>query len=677
MQNIELLAPAGSYEALVAAVQNGANAIYLGGNEFSARAFATNFNREELQAAVAYGHLRNVKIYVTVNTLYEDNQFEKLQDYLLFLQTIKVDALIIQDIGLMSFVKQYFPDFEIHMSTQTSIYNLSAVKYFEDAGVTSFKIEGRMKRPEYVATIVKQYREAIDAYLKNTTVNAFEQRIKKMKQMFNRGFTGGYILKDQNFVAKDYPGNRGIEVGTVIDYDKHRKIVKIQLQDKLKQGDRINFKSVGFTRTITKLYLFNNLINQGNAGDIVEIELNTPVKKNETVYKVIDIDLINEALASYKNENIKNTVTMAFSGQINEPARLTINYKDLKVEKVSNLLIESAAKLPLDPQRIRQQLGKLGNTVFKANDITIDFPDNGFFSIKEINEMRRQAIDELSNMIVKIKKVKKPMIKTKHNHINKQIKGIVVKIYNLAQLKALLTEEVDAYYFPINEELDEAISLAHSVNKEIIPFTSFLNNQDILIKFKNSVSYNKINSILVGDYGALQIFKDKKCILDSTFNLYNSYALNYFNNHDAILSLEMSRKQVNHLNNIKQNIIMTVYGKTINMHLKHCLISDHYFNCKKIKCNLCKQGKFTLIDRKGEQFDIFPDQDCNNLIFNSHCLYIDHLEKLEVDFILLSFSNEAPEITKAVFRDFKNNIMFAKPRQISLKTKLTNGYFYD
>mgnify|MGYP006877199471 FL=1 len=89
---------------------------------------------------------------------------------------------------------------------------------------------------------------------------------------------------------------------------------------------------------------------------------------------------------------------------------------------------------------------------------------------------------------------------------------------------------------------------------------------------------------------------------------------------------EMSRKQVNHLNNIKQNIIMTVYGKTINMHLKHCLISDHYFNCKKIKCNLCKQGKFTLIDRKGEQFDIFPDQDCNNLIFNSHCLYIDHLE---------------------------------------------------
>ena len=124
-KQIELLAPAGSYEALQAAVQNGANAIYLGGNDFSARAFATNFNRDELKQAVIYSHLRNVKIYVTVNTLYEDNQFENLKDYLLFLASINVDALIIQDLGLMAYVKKYFPNFEIHMSTQTSIYSLS------------------------------------------------------------------------------------------------------------------------------------------------------------------------------------------------------------------------------------------------------------------------------------------------------------------------------------------------------------------------------------------------------------------------------------------------------------------------------------------------------------------------------------------------------------------------
>lgn len=778
MRDIELLAPAGSYEALVAAVQNGANAIYLGGNEFSARAFATNFSRNELKEAVTYCHLRNVKIYVTVNTLYEDNQFTKLQDYLLFLQEISVDALIIQDIGLMSYVKKYFPDFEIHMSTQTSIYNLEAVKYFEqvgvervvlarentideianicqntaldievfihgalcmsysgqclmssmiakrsgnkgacaqpcrlayklqkdgtnldkvpsyllsprdlctienigkliNAGITSFKIEGRMKRPEYVAIIVKQYRDAIDAYLANLKVDHLDKRINKMKKMFNRDFTNGFILKDSNFMAKDYPGHRGIDVGVVVDYDKRRKMAKIRLLDTLKQGDRVNFKDVEFTRTITKLFLNGQLINQGNCGDIIEIELNTPIRKNEIVYKVIDIDLINEAILSYKNENIKNAINMKFTGEIGHSPQLTVTYHDHSITIKSSLVVEKAAKAPLDKQRIKQQLSKLGNTVFTADNIDVDFSINGFFSIKEINEMRRQAITELSNSITYVESVNPDLPKLSYKHIYKAIKGICVKVFNLNQLEALLDEDIYNYYFPIAVNLDQAIDLAKARNKRIIPFTGFLNNQNDLIEFKNSPLYKEIDTILVGDYGALNIFKDKQCILDTTFNIYNSYAIDYFNENDIILSLEMSRNQVNHLNNVKQKIIMPVYGKTINMHLKHCLISDHYFGYKKVNCNLCRQGSYNLIDRKGETFNILTDQYCNNLIYNSHCLYIEHLNDLEADYILLSFSDEDASMVKNVFRDFENNILDNKSRQNMPNIKLTNGYFYD
>lgn len=778
MRNIELLAPAGSYEALVAAIQNGANAIYLGGNEFSARAFATNFNREELQAAVAYSHLRNVKVYVTVNTLYEDNQFAKLQDYLLFLQTINVDALIIQDIGLMHFVRQYFPEFEIHMSTQTSIYNLDAVKYFEqldidrvvlarentldeitkicqntsldievfihgalcmsysgqclmssmiakrsgnkgacgqpcrlayklqkdninldkvpnyllspkdlctfenigkliDAGVTSFKIEGRMKRPEYVATIVRQYREAIDAYLRNTTIDNVPERIKKMKKMFNRGFTGGFVLSDADFMAKDYPGNRGIEVGRVVEYDRQRKLVKIKLSDTLKQGDRIDIKGMEFTRTITKLYLRGNLINRATTGDIIEIELNVPVKNDMIVYKVIDIDLLTDAANSYKNENIKNPIAMKFYGKIGAPAKLEVTYQDYQIEIESSQFVEQAAKMPLDHQRIIGQLSKLGNTVFKADEIIVDFPNNAFFNIREINEMRRQAIDELTNQITRLKNVPSKTIDNNYHHFNKSIKGIAVKVFNLDQLKALLNEDIFSYYFPINQDIEEAIMLTKAKNKELIPYTSFLNNGDTLIKFKNSYLYPEIKQILVGDYGALTIFKDKNCILDTNFNIYNSYALDFFHNHDVVLSLEMSKRQINHLNNVKQNIIMNAYGKTINMHLKHCVISDHYFNRKNINCHLCKHGHYNLIDRKGEKFTVLTDQNCNNLILNSHCLYIENLDELQVDYILLTFTDEDFATTKAVFRDFKNNILNNKPRQYALKTKVTNGYFND
>lgn len=774
--NIELLAPAGSYEALVAAVQNGANAIYLGGNEFSARAFATNFNHDELKKALRYCHLRNVKVYVTVNTLYEDNQFAKLKDYLLFLSSINVDALIIQDIGLMAYVKKYFPNFEIHMSTQASIYSLEAVKYFEkigvervvlarenslqeiknicnhtnldievfvhgalcmsysgqclmssmvakrsgnkgtcgqpcrlayklqkdgksidqipsyllspkdlctlenvdkliEAGITSFKIEGRMKRPEYVAIIVSQYRKAIDAYFNNQKIVDYKERLSKMKQMFNRGFTGGFLLQDKNFMASDYPGNRGINLGKVIDYDYQKKLVKIKLETKLKQGDRIDFQGIDYTRTITKLFLNNKLVNFANANEIIEIELNTPVKKGTPVYKIIDLDLIEKAQASYQKENIKNEIEMYFTGQINTCPNLTIIYQDKVVDTTSNLIIEPASKAPLSSKRIKEQLGKLGNTVFKAENIIVDFPDNGFFSLKEINQMRRSAIEKLELLLTDTNDININIDIERKEHLNKKIKGICIRVYTLSQLEAIIDQDIAKIYFPLTNELKDAIFLAAKHHKKIVPFTGFLSNIKQLYEFKNSDLYQAVDEILVGNYGALEIFKDKKCSLDTTFNLYNSYALSYLK-YDAILSLEMSKKQVNNLIDVKQNITMVVYGKTVNMHLKHCIISNHYFNEKRIGCNMCKKGKYSLFDRKGESFTILTDDSCNNLIFNSHHLYINKLNDLKVDYVLLSFSDEDSNTVKLIYDEYKK-IVSGNNCQIPTFIKHTNGYFYD
>ena len=136
MKNIELLAPAGDQESLIAAVQNGANAIYLGGTLFNARAFAKNFDHEQMKWAVEYAHLHHVKIYVTVNTLYKDEEFEQLFSYIQDLYDLQVDALIIQDIGLFDIVRQCFPDFDVHMSTQSTIMNPYAAHYFEQLGAT-------------------------------------------------------------------------------------------------------------------------------------------------------------------------------------------------------------------------------------------------------------------------------------------------------------------------------------------------------------------------------------------------------------------------------------------------------------------------------------------------------------------------------------------------------------
>lgn len=150
-EDIELLAPAGSFEALVAAVQNGANAIYLGGQKFGARAFAHNFDYNALKEAVQYCHLRDVKLYVTVNTLYNHQEIDEIIPYLEYLYQIGIDALIIQDMGLCSLIKKYFPEIEIHMSTQASVRNIEGVRYFADQNIDRVVLAREMNISEIKA----------------------------------------------------------------------------------------------------------------------------------------------------------------------------------------------------------------------------------------------------------------------------------------------------------------------------------------------------------------------------------------------------------------------------------------------------------------------------------------------------------------------------------------------
>ncbi|NMA57295.1 peptidase U32 family protein, partial [Clostridium cochlearium] len=291
MKKVELLAPAGSIDSLYAAVQSGADAVYLGGSKFSARAYASNFNEEIMRKAVDYCHIYGVKVYVTVNILLKEKELKEALEYIRYLYNIGVDALIIQDTGLFYLIKKYFPDFEIHASTQMTIHNIQGAKLLQEvgferivlarelsieeirnisnnlkvetevfvhgalcicysgqclmssliggrsgnrgrcaqpcrlpytivnnknnekksgyllspkdvctienvedfilSGAHSFKIEGRMKRPEYVAGVVKSYREVIDSFYNgNIKEIDYKLKTKNLLKLFNReGFS--------------------------------------------------------------------------------------------------------------------------------------------------------------------------------------------------------------------------------------------------------------------------------------------------------------------------------------------------------------------------------------------------------------------------------------------------------------------------------------------------------
>ena len=332
MKDVELLAPVGSFEALKAAVQNGANAVYLGGKDFSARASANNFDRNELKEAVRYAHIRGVQVFVTANTLIKQNEIYDFIEYAKFLYDIDVDAVILQDVGMARLIKKELPDFEIHASTQMVAHSLEDVKYLEsvgfdrvvlarevnveeikyicdncdvdievfvhgalcvcysgqclmssmignrsgnrgrcaqpcrqkyelidvhtgevinsngdyllsprdlntieeidkliDAGINSLKIEGRMKRPEYVATVIGSYREAIDEYLSTNKVNISDGTMSDLYTIFNRKFTKGLLLGEvgKDVMNSEIPNNQGLYIGKVLDHNKRTKRLKI------------------------------------------------------------------------------------------------------------------------------------------------------------------------------------------------------------------------------------------------------------------------------------------------------------------------------------------------------------------------------------------------------------------------------------------------------------------
>lgn len=774
MKNVELLAPAGDQESLIAAIQNGANAIYLGGTMFNARAFAKNFDRDQLLWAVQYAHLRNVKIFVTVNTLYKDEEFTDLLHYIDYLYTIQVDALIIQDIGLFHIVHTVYPDFEIHISTQASIMNQYGVQYFEkcgasrvvlarentleeiknicsstsidievfvhgalcvcysgqclmssligkrsgnrgacaqpcrlkyrlkqddtlledripyllspkdlmtienighliDAGVHSFKIEGRMKRPEYVASVVKAYRKAIDAHLDHRK-ESFQENIYEMKSMFNRDYTKGYTFHDDLIVKGDYSGNKGIIVGKVINYHKKKKRVSIQLQDKLQQGDSIVFENIDKGRPVNKIYFNGKLVSQAKKNDIIDIEFDYPVYKGY-VRKTINKDVIQNIQQSYQKENIKQPIKMKFIGRKNEKASLTVYFQNIILTRNSHDVFQEATHTSIDKKRIQQQLSKLGSTVFYLQDVEIDIDEHMTIPIKTINELRRSIIEELSQILIhrKIHTVKKelpllPRQKKAQQH------DVCVLVSYYQQLEAIISYPIETIYYPYQDDTWKAYQLCQQHHKNFALFIPRICKDKDIEEIKKSSIYACINQVVVNDYGSYYAFQDKKRIIGTGLNVYNSYSANFYSEY-KILSLEMSYKQMKQLKVDQQFCITQIYGKIENMISEYCPISQYYFGKQKKHCQMCQHHQYSIIDRKNEEFELMMDEKCRMHLFNCKTLYIDNIEKISTQGLFLHFTNETPKYIHLVMNDFYQCLYQHKKSQIKDQKHWTLGYF--
>ena len=785
MRDVELLAPVGSFEALKAAVQNGANAVYLGGKDFGARASANNFDRDELKEAVKYAHIRGVQVFVTTNTLRKENEIEDFLEYAKFLYDIDVDAIILQDIGMARLIKRELPDFELHASTQMVAHSLEDVKYLEsvgfdrvvlarevtveeikyicdnckadievfvhgalcvcysgqclmssmignrsgnrgrcaqpcrqryelidvytgegvnsngdyllsprdlnaieeidkviDAGVHSLKIEGRMKRPEYVATVIDGYRKTIDEYLATNKLNVSDETINDLYTIFNRKFTKGLLLGDvgKDMMNSQLPNNQGLYVGTVVDYNKKAKRLKIKLANTLKKGDGINLGG----GTIGRIIKNGNIETIGYKGETIELDFVGEARKGQIVFKTSDSELMDRVQATFTQDKefVKNIIDAKITIKLGQKPILTLKDRYSNEATIEgDKIVEEAMKVALSKEKVETQLRKLGNTPYELDLLEIELDDNVSLPISLLNQMRRDCIELLDKERVSIKnrKYKNKIVKYKpvlYNR-NKQ-QEISVKVKNLEQLESALECGVDRIYYEDTNTIDKGMSLAMKYNKKVIySAPRIIRNKEYnhLAKANNA----GVESVQVGNYGSIDYFKDKKLNIDYYLNAFNSETINYYKEIGAdtlCISQELN------INEIKEtikytdiNIESVVYGYTPLMITEYCPMGVIVRDCKKDKrVAKCKESIYALRNSKGDEFRVSQDIFCRSTIYNSNvtCM-LDNLYELHeigINVLRLDFTLEDKETVKEVIEAYQEVLS----NDYKLATKATKLY---
>lgn len=785
MRDVELLAPVGSFEALKAAVQNGANAVYLGGKDFGARASANNFDRDELKEAVKYAHIRGVQVFVTTNTLRKENEIEDFLEYAKFLYDIDVDAIILQDIGMARLIKRELPDFELHASTQMVAHSLEDVKYLEsvgfdrvvlarevtveeikyicdnckadievfvhgalcvcysgqclmssmignrsgnrgrcaqpcrqryelidvytgevvnsngdyllsprdlnaieeidkviDAGVHSLKIEGRMKRPEYVATVIDGYRKTIDEYLATNKLNVSDETINDLYTIFNRKFTKGLLLGDvgKDMMNSQLPNNQGLYVGTVVDYNKKAKRLKIKLANTLKKGDGINLGG----GTIGRIIKNGNIETIGYKGETIELDFVGEARKGQIVFKTSDSELMDRVQATFTQDKefVKNIIDAKITIKLGQKPILTLKDRHSNEATIEgDKIVEEAMKVALSKEKVETQLRKLGNTPYELDLLEIELDDNVSLPISLLNQMRRDCIELLDKERVSIKnrKYKNKTIKYKPVQYNRnKQQEISVKVKNLEQLESALECGVDRIYYEDTNTIDKAMRLAMKYNKKVIySAPRIIRNKEYnhLAKANNA----GVESVQVGNYGSIDYFKDKKLNIDYYLNAFNSETINYYKEIGAdtlCISQELN------INEIKEtikytdiNIESVVYGYTPLMITEYCPMGVIVRDCKKDKrVAKCKESIYALRNSKGDEFRVSQDIFCRSTIYNSNvtCM-LDNLYELHeigINVLRLDFTLEDKDTVKEVIEAYQEVLS----NDYKLGTKATKLY---
>jgi len=784
--DIELLAPAGDWDCLRAAVANGADAVFFGVEKFNARARANNFHTDELPDIMSFLHLYGVKGFLTFNILVFEDELDDARKLIEACVDAGVDAVIVQDLGLVKMIRDISPDFPIHGSTQMTITSPEAVEFTKpydmervvlgrennlkqikqigdqarlpmevfvhgalcvsysgqcltsemwggrsanrgecaqacrlpydlmvdgeqkpmgdiayllspkdlaalelvpeliEAGVTSFKIEGRLKSPEYVANVVSKYRRAIDRYFETGSAKPTKEELRELEQSFSRGFTYGFLKGTNNkqLVEGTYPKSRGVYLGRVKQI--LRDGVLCELEAPLKRGDGICFDAGDPTKKEEGGRVYDirrkGVKLEGEApGGLIEIvpgrnDVNLGrVHVGDRIWKTNDPHLDKRLRQSFETDKPYRTfpVSIEVTGTLGEPlrSRWTDELTGYSVTVETELPLVQAEKRPMDKVLFEEQLGRLGGTIFELGRLDVRLDGPLIMPMRELNGMRRRAVELLEAARQRPRQyVKRSVDVLADAPVKREPAGsprLTALCRNLDQVIAALKTEVDMVYadFEFIKQFPAAVEAARAAGKRIALATPRIHMPGETGYFRNITNLQP-DAVLVRNTGAVYYYMKQRLENPQQRHpeLIGDFSLNIANHKTAALFLDsgLSRVTPSYDLNIQQMVDLLRVADTSRLevvihqhlpmfHTEHCVYctflseGTDYTNCGRP----CEEHRVSLQDRVGMSHPVRVDEGCRNTVYNaieqSGAEYVSNFLELGVSTFRVEFLEETPD----------------------------------
>ena len=812
MRKVEILAPAGSYESLKAAVYAGCDAVYIGGNRFGARAFANNLEEKDMLEAIDFIHLHGKQIYMTVNTLLKEEELQnQLYEYIKPYYEQGLDAVIVQDVGVLKYIHEYFPDLPIHASTQMTLTGGEGVKLLKDFGVTrmvparelsleeikeirkttkeagypveiecfvhgalcycysgqclmssmiggrsgnrgrcaqpcrmnytmdgekradsyllspkdictvsmipdlvdagidSFKIEGRMKRPEYTAYTTHIYGKYVDLYLElgregyteylNKHKKEYEEDISNLMDLYNRGsFTTGYYNQHhgKKMMSLKRPNHNGVLVGEVV------KVKGIEAQIKLSK--EIYGQDVLEFRNEKEENLYDYTVKDDcRAGMLIKAKFKpgSKIVPGNQVYRTKNQKLLSYIADNYLEHGTKIPIKGVLEVSVGEPVKLQITdcKRNLTIT-VNGDIAEAAQNQPMTEEKLLSGIKKISNTEYEFVDLIAKVNGDVFIPAGKLKELRREAISKLEEAILKEhRRTIKESLPEKNAEILSSAEScentaFFVTVWKKEQLKAackveevkriailaehLLDDKTDGQ--SVNKRFEEMANSVREASKECylaLPYIDRGKKCETLLKHFDETM---IDGFLVRSMEQIAVLKEnypeKAIMLDSNLYTLNNEAKQFWREkgiYEYTTSVELNAGEITAGNNKDSALI--VYGHLPHMITAQCLLD----NCKKCQKDRGYTGYHTLKDRVGKEYRVVNRCDsCYNVIYDGQAVSlledVGTIKKMGHKWLRLDFTMESLEETEQILKTFRNS--FCEGTKAAALPNTTKGHFY-